>query len=111
MSSNTYVIKDAVSNKDFISQDLSKQYTKGIVSITFYSDEYKTPVTPTSGKIVFTASEDNFNFGDLDEGEVDVTNKKYKRPYWALGSMQNVKASFSDVTGATHFVIRISVSD
>lgn len=111
MSSNTYVIKDAVSDKDFISKDLSKQYTKGILSITFYSDEYQTPVIPTAGTVVFTASEDNFNFGDIAEGTIDVTNQKYRRPYWVLGSMHNVKATLSGVTGATHFIVRISVSN
>ena len=66
---------------------------------------------PSAGAVVYTGSEDGFNYGSLDDSTVDPTTGNYKRAAWQLGAVAYIKATMTGVTGATHFKIVIAVSD
>ena len=107
MSQRPYLIEAPVSDGEFTSPSISQMFERAYISITFFSDEYITPVTPTGGKATFTATDDGFNYGTVDSGVVDVTNQQYDRPNYS-GRVQKVKVVISGVTGATHFRITIN---
>lgn len=103
MGHNTYLIQAPVSDGDFLSPDISQQFERMYLSVTFYSDAaYTTPVTPTAGTVTITATDDGFNYGTLTDGTVDATNPAYLRPNMS-GRVRKVKATVAGVTGATHF--------
>lgn len=102
MSQRPYLIEAPVSNGEFLSPSISQVLERAYISITFYSDEYKTPVTPSSGNATFTATDDGFNYGSVDSGVVDVTRPDYDRPNFS-GRVSKVKLSLDSVVGATHF--------
>lgn len=102
MSQRPYLIEAPVSDGEFISPSISQMFERAYISITFFSDEYLTPVTPTGGKATFTATDDGFNYGTVDSGEVDVTKPDYIRPNFA-GRVSKVKVLLDAVQGATHF--------
>ncbi len=103
MSQQPYVIKGVVSDDDFLSPSIGGYYERHYVRVTFFSDEYQTPVTPTGGTCTITATDDGFNFGTVTSGTINVTRPTYDRPNFA-GRVQKVKATLSGVTGATHFI-------
>ena len=107
MSQANYQIKGAVTNGEYISQSIAQYFERHYITVTFYSDEYKTPVRPTAGTVEFTATDDGFNYGSVSNGVVDVTNQEYARPNMS-GKFQKVKATTSGITGATHFTAVIN---
>ncbi len=102
MSTQPYTIEAPVSDTAFLSPDISQSFERWYISVTFYSDEYETPVTPTAGTATFTATDDGFNYGDLTDGVVDVSVVKYDRPNLS-GRVRKVSCVLAGVTGATHF--------
>lgn len=77
-----------------------------VVSITFYSDEYVTPVLPLAGSCSFTASEDGFNYGTIAHGDLEFPIARYNRPYF-YGFARYLKANMLGITGATNFEMRL----
>jgi len=75
-------------------------------SLTFYSDEYITPVAPTGGTVLVTASDDGFNYGSVSNGTIEFPTDAYGRPNF-YGYVTHVKAKLTDITGATHFRLRV----
>lgn len=107
MSQQTYQIKGLVANDEFLSQDIAAYYERCYFSVTFFSDEYKTPVTPSAGTATITATDDGHSFGTVANGVVDVTNPEYIRPNLS-GRIKKAKVLLAGVTGATHFAISIN---
>ncbi|CAH9015757.1 conserved hypothetical protein [Vibrio phage 242E40-1] len=107
MSQRPYLIEAPVSDDQFLSPSISQMFERAYISVTFFSDEYITPVTPTGGKVTFTATDDGFNYGTIDAGEVDATKSDYIRPNLS-GRIQKIKALLEGVTGATHFRVVIN---
>lgn len=107
MGQQAYTIKAPVSDGEFLSQDIAQAFERAYISITFFSDEYITPVSPTGGKATFTATDDGFNYGTVPSGTVDVTTPEYDRPNLS-GRIQKLKATLAGVTGATHFRVVIN---
>lgn len=80
----------------------------GIISITLYSDDtFGTKVNASAGTITFTGSEDNFNYGSISDGQVDLTTGAYTRPSFA-SHLTSVKGVFAGVAGATHYELRVA---
>lgn len=78
------------------------------VSITFYTDStYTTPVTPTAGVTIITASEDNFNYGTIPNGTLDITAPDYDRPA-VTGHITSYCVNMSGVVGASHYKLRVA---
>ena len=107
MSQAPYQIKGVVANGEYLSQSIAQYYERHYIAVTFYSDAYITPVTPSGGTITFTATDDGFNFGTIDSGTVNASNGAYTRPNLS-GKIQKVKAVTSGITGATHFIATIN---
>lgn len=107
MSQRPYLIEAPVSDGEFISPSISQMLERSYISITFFSDEYITPVTPAAGTVTVTATDDGFNYGTIDKGTVDVTTPEYDRPNLS-GRIQKLKATLAGVTGATHFRVIIN---
>jgi len=78
----------------------------GILSITFYSDEYVTPVLPTGGFIDIQVSDDGFNYGTITNGKTVFPVLQYDRPYF-YGYCRTVRAELGNIQGATHFTFRV----
>ena len=102
MGQQAYTVKAPVSDGDFLSQDIAQAFERTYISITFFSDEYITPVSPTGGTATFTVTDDGFNYGSVQNGVVDVTKQDYARPYCET-RVQKVKVNLQSVQGATHF--------
>lgn len=110
MAHKTVIIEGNVADGEYKSDFIPKEYNKGVISITFYSDKTKqTPVRPTVGTVTFTASEDGFNYGDIENPSVDPSNEKYLRPYWQFGAISFVKCALASIAGASYFSARIDV--
>ena len=86
---------------------LLSYYERHYITVTFFSDEYITPVIPTGGTVTFTATDDSFNFGTMTNGSVSASSPEYARPNLS-GKINRVKAKTSGVVGATHFVAVIN---
>lgn len=112
MATNLIEFEGAVKDGDFISPRLPSWTRKGMIAQTFFSDaEMKVPVYPSAGTVTYTGSEDGFNYGVLDDSQVDPTTGNYKRASWQLGALSTVKATMAGIAGATHFKIYVLVSD
>ncbi len=103
MSQAPYMIKGVVADGDYLSQSIAQYYERHYITVTFFSDEYITPVVPTGGTVTFTATDDGFNFGTVNNGSVSASNPEYQRPNLS-GKIQRVKATTDSTLGATHFV-------
>lgn len=107
MSSSDYYIKGLTSDGDHLSGDIDKIFKEHYISLTFFSDEYITPITPSAGTAIVTATDDGFNYGTIENGTIDVSVAQYDRPFlW--GRIKKVKVNLSGVTGATHFIATIN---
>ena len=107
MNNQEYLIKGQVSDGDSLSTEISKFFERHYVSITFFSDEYMTPLTPSAGTAIFTVTDDGFNYGTIEKGTIDVSVAEYDRPFlW--GRIIKVKVNLNGVTGATHFIATIN---
>lgn len=79
----------------------------GIFSITFYSDEYQTPIKPTSGTAKFEVSEDSFNYGSVTNGTITYPSVDgYDRPHY-YGYAGSAQVTLAGIQGATHFTARL----
>lgn len=107
MSQSPYQIKGVVADGEYLSQSIAQYFERHYITVTFYSDEYQTPIRPTAGTVVFTATDDGFSFGTVSNGTVDATTQEYLRPNMS-GKFQKVKATTSGITGATHFIAVIN---
>lgn len=108
---STYYIQSEVSNGDFIIPVANPSSLIGVCSITYYTDSsYTTPVKPDSGITTFTVSEDNFNFGEINNGTIThSTTGSYNRPHF-MGYCNSVRVNLQDIVGATHFTARVHLS-
>ena len=107
MPQSPYQIKGVVADGEYLSQSVAQHFERHYITVTFFSDAYETPVLPTGGEIVFTATDDGFNFGTVNRGTVAASDPIYDRPNLA-GKIQKVKATTSGITGATHFIAVIN---
>lgn len=106
-----YVIDGEVADADFLSPAMNSNYWSMLLSsIRFYSDEYVTQVTPTSGQVRIMLSADGVNFNSVSSGQfnaADAYNPDRTKPN-ALGVATKALLTLSGVTGATHFRAIIS---
>jgi hypothetical protein len=101
-----YYISGEVADGDFLSEDMSGSYDNTqLAYIIFYSDEFRTQVTPTGGNISFTLSPDGINFKTVEQGDFSAadTYKPERLQPSAYGLAVKGKVNFQGVTGATHF--------
>ena len=90
--------------------DVDPNLSVHFIAILFFSDEGHTEVVDKglmSGSVEFLVSEDGREFGTVSDGLLDLGTAMYDRPN-GKGSWEQVKASFSAVTGATHYEILVS---
>lgn len=106
VSSTQRIIRGEVTSEG-LSGDLPAYYKEHQFSVTLFSDEYQTPVTPTAGTMTISVSDDGFNFGSVTNGTVDVTKSEYNRPTMT-GYAKRVKATPAGVAGATHYQVTIT---
>ncbi len=103
-----YQIKGSSADGDLISPRMSQLYERAYVYFTFYTDDtYETPVLPSAGTVTITASEDETNYGTVNNGTVSVTSATYDRPNWS-GPVKRVKATADSITGAPFYIATIS---
>lgn len=109
---NTFIVKDAISDKSFDLPVGIPQELAGIFSITFYSDaNYTTPVNPTGGTATFKISEDEFNYGTIDNGTITFpVSDSYNRPSFT-GYCSHAKVTLDGIQGAAHFMARIHLGE
>lgn len=108
MAHKSLALQAPVAAADFLINKIPAEFERLYLSVTFYSDEYVTPVTPAAGTATITATDDGFNFGTVTNGAIDVTDPVYDRPS-AVGRFESVKATLAGVTGATHFRIIVNL--
>lgn len=111
MGHKTFKITGAVGGEINLATELGalmgEEFASGVVSVTMYdSAALDNAVTPSAGTLTVTASEDNFNFGTIDDNVVDLTDPAYLRPSWRA-LVTNLKFNWAGVTGATHYEIRV----
>ena len=104
----TRTYKGEVSNDTFVLDLKAPASLEGFISITFYSDEYETPVAPTAGTATFGMSEDGFNYGTITNGTITYPVDPYGRPSF-YGFAAFAKVALSSIAGATHFKFRVHV--
>ncbi len=103
-----YTIRGSSADGDLISAKMSQRLERAYVYVTFYTDAtYQTVVTPSAGSLTITASEDETNFGTVNNGTIDVTTAAYDRPNWS-GGVKVVKATALGITGAPNYILTIS---
>lgn len=102
----TDILRGEVSDGDKILSAGAPFSLESTISITFYSDEYETPVAPTGGSVTITASDDGFNYGSLTNGLITFPSETYARPHF-YGYVTHVRAALLGITGATHFMLRV----
>ena len=95
-------IQGTVSDGTIISANMSPAYERGYISVLFYSDEFETVVIPSAGTITFEGSETGDKYGTFTNGTVDATLELYDRTNFS-GSVQNVRATTSGITGALNY--------
>lgn len=90
-----------------LDEAMADEWATGIVSVTLYDDDtYTNAVNATAGTLTITATEDNFNFGTIDNNVIDLTTGAYTRPSFRA-YVQDIKLEWAGVTGTgTHFEIR-----
>ena len=105
--SRRYYIKGEVNDGDFASDLMSSGFSKAeLASIIFFSDEYKTIATPTSGTVVFTLTPDDVHYKTVENGTFaakDAYANDRKSPNAANLAIR-AKVNLSGVTGVTHFL-------
>ena len=100
MAYNAYSVVDSVSAASFTAE-VDPYFERGYFAITFFNSSGDV-VTPTAGTATITATDDNYNYGSVVNGVVDVTNSAYDRP--RIGqSINGFKVTLSGVTGADSF--------
>ncbi len=110
MAIKVVYLKDAVSDKEF-SKEFETEGFNGQLSITFYSDEYLTPVEPTAGTAEFKITDDQFEYGSIDDGTVTYPlSEGYNRPTF-FAPCNGFKVKLTGIQGATHFVARCAFED
>ena len=95
---------------DITSDFITQSYTKHQAAIIFYSDAALTNVVgkeTMSGHVDFAASETGEEYALMSDGRLTLGSSTYARPN-AVGSYRYIKATFSNITGATHFKLIIS---
>lgn len=107
MSQYPYQIRGVVADGEYLSQSIAQYYERHYITITFFSDEYITPVIPTGGTVTFTATDDGFNYGTMTNGSVSASSPEYARPNLS-GKINKVKATTAGIVGATHFTAVIN---
>lgn len=101
------ILRGAIADATHISEPISKAFKEGFFSITCYTDDtYTTPVSPSSGTITITVTDDSFNYTPIHAGAVNVTNPDYTRPTIGM-AIERFKVNIVDVTGATHFIVKL----
>jgi hypothetical protein len=103
---NTDILQGVVSANDFILDSKAPFSLDGVVSLTFYSDGYITPVAPTGGTAEISLTEDGFNYGSITNGLMTFPVDAYDRPYF-FGYFLKAKLTLAGITGATHFTFRV----
>jgi len=104
-----YTIQSDTVDRTITSQKLSLGTDRGYACITFYTDSTKqTQVTPTAGTVTITISENGHNFGDIQNGVIDVSKAKYPRPNFQSPA-KYVKCECSGVTGAGWYVLEVNM--
>lgn len=88
------------------SEEMSLVYERTYISVVLYSDEYTTPVVPTAGTIVCTASETGESYGSVPNGTIDVTTEIYSRPSFH-GPTKYIKVTPSGIVGAQTYIVTI----
>lgn len=112
MAAERYRFSGVSSDGFLLIEDMSHTHERGLVALTFYSDEdLTTQVTPGAGTAIITVSEDGANFGTVLKGTVDATKVgtavQYDRPNWS-GSTRYLKVTFLGITTATHCRIDVA---
>lgn len=102
-------IRGAALDGDYFSSLIEPADCSYYVSVTFYEDAaLSRPVRPTAGTVTITATEDDFNYGTILNGVIDVTSEEYARPSLVFNGIKRFKASLSGVVGANNFIVRIT---
>lgn len=105
--SRRYYISGEVTDGDHLSELMSAGFSKAeLSSILFFSDEYKTVVTPTGGDIVFTMTSDDTKYRTTDSGSFSAINsyEEERTPPNGANLAIRAKVNLSGITGATHFL-------
>ena len=101
-----YFISGEVADGDFYINDMSADFTDAELSyIVFYSDEFSTVVTPSSGTVTYTQSADGINYREMPEGVFSAASAydASRVPPNGSGLAVSGKLTLSSVVGATHF--------
>lgn len=106
MAIKTIYIKDTVQDKEF-TKEFDTLGFNGQLSVTFYSDEYQTPIEPTAGSLEFKITDDQFEYGTVEDGSISYPTDAYNRPTF-FAACNGFKVTLSGITGATHFIARCS---
>ncbi len=106
VSSTQRIIRGEITSEG-ISGELPAYFKEHQFSVTCFSDEFQTPVTPSAGTVVITVSDDGFNYGTVTNGTVNVTKEGYSRPT-LFGYAKRVKAVPTGVAGATYYQVTVT---
>ena len=104
---NTQKVIRNVVTKEGLSGEFPAYFREHQFAVTFYSDEFITPVTPSAGTVTIKVSDDGFNYGDITNGTVDATTPTYDRPN-LTGYVKRVSATPDGIAGATHYQITVT---
>lgn len=106
----TYYDEGVVSNGSFIIDVGVPNGLSGVCSITFFSDpEGTVPVTPTLGSVTFEVSEDNYNFGLVDQATITYPlADAYNRPNF-IGYCHKVRFTLENIVGAYYYVAKVHI--
>jgi hypothetical protein len=86
-------------------ENMTHNLEKGYVYFEFSDDpDFETLKLPAAGSLVtVTASENNFAYGSVPDGDaIDVSIEDYTRPI-ILGSIESAKATPTNVTGVNYW--------
>jgi hypothetical protein len=97
--SRSYSINGTVTDEIAASVDMS--FDKWFVTATYYSDEYVTEVTPTSGTITVYGKLPGAGSSGTFDGTIDCTDSSSY--VYTTAPLEIVSAVPSGITGATHY--------
>lgn len=101
-----YFISGEVANGQFVSDDMSASYQNSELSyILFYSDEFKTVVTPTAGTVTYEQTADGIHYREMADGSFAAADSysPTRTPPNGLGLATKGRITLDGITGATHF--------
>lgn len=104
----SYSMSGSTADGAIVSPDMTTYLERGYISILFYTDStLQTPASPTAGSVVFDASETGADYGEVNDGVIDLSMPMYTRPTFA-GPIKKVRATFSGVVDGGYFVATIA---